>query len=240
MPGPLGRREPTDFEHVSRWPLTVTTQPLIPVPVVMGVNWYVELDRPYQDRQGIWWAARNGNLTNVRGGHSFCLEAHNMRDSVANWRWFNQVSEGICVSEAWARCMALLNRKRFQPRPFYDVCQQRDEYPDTPPEEGTSVRAGGDVARTVGLWPAEPREDHWYSDTQVDASRQPDPAAGITANRWAKNADDVLAALGTPSRDWVTILNSWGLDYPHRVRLPASVLDRLILESGEAALPTDR
>jgi hypothetical protein len=62
---------------------------------------------------------------------------------------------------------------------------------------------------------------------------------GISANRWATNAGQVLEALGTPTRDYVEILNSWGLDFPHRVRMPAEVLQRLLDEDGEAGIVTD-
>lgn len=184
----LGRREPSNWKHVDRYSLTPATTPASPVPVVLGINWYVEFDNPAKFGN-VWWVARNNTLTAVRGGHCICLEPHNMLDSQANWHWFDQVSEGICVSEGWARCMALLNRKRYQPRPLYDKAQTVDEYDDTPPEEGTSVRAGGDVARTVGMWPAKQGEQHWYEKAQVDRARSPVAADGVTANRWARNAD---------------------------------------------------
>ncbi len=63
---------------------------------------------------------------------------------------------------------------------------------------------------------------------------------GISENRWARRVEDVLQALGTPERDYVTLLNSWGKEYPHLVRMPAEVLDRLLREDGEAGLVTDR
>jgi hypothetical protein len=34
--GPLGRRVPTDFEHVERYPLTAAPTLLKPTPVVIG------------------------------------------------------------------------------------------------------------------------------------------------------------------------------------------------------------
>jgi len=64
---------------------------------------------------------------------------------------------------------------------------------------------------------------------------------GIDAYRWATSAVQVAQTLGTPDAEYVTILNSWGRDgYPHRVRLPLGVLDRLIRENGEAGIVTDR
>ena len=38
----------------------------------------------------------------------------------------------------------------------------------------------------------------------------------------------------------VPILNSWGRSYPHRTWMPDEVLDRLMQEEGEIAIPTDR
>jgi hypothetical protein len=38
MNGPLGRRPPTDWAHVERFPLTAA--PTANVPVVIGINWY--------------------------------------------------------------------------------------------------------------------------------------------------------------------------------------------------------
>jgi len=38
----------------------------------------------------------------------------------------------------------------------------------------------------------------------------------------------------------VPILNSWGKSYPYRTWMPDDVLDRLMAEKGEIAIPTDR
>jgi len=236
--GPLGRREPTDWTHVERFSLVAQGAAVSPVPVAFGSMWPVEADEPQQDKNGVWWVGRNGFSGRSRGGHAYTFEAHNMRDSDANWRWFNQISEGICVSEAVSRVGALLYRKRFQPRPLYDEAQRVDEFDDTPPEEGTSVRAGFDVWRKQGLWVAKLREDHWESEEDVDTGRLPDAHFKLSANYWATNAQEILDALGTPHRDWMTILNSWGENgYPHRVRIPAEQVQWLLDRNGEAGIP---
>jgi len=49
----------------------------------------------------------------------------------------------------------------------------------------------------------------------------PSSTDGIAAFRWATKVDEVLAALGTPDSDFVTLLNSWGKGYPHETRMPA-------------------
>ena len=234
----LGRLPPTDWEHVSKYPLRalpVGEQP-VTVPVVIGVNWYSAFDSPTRDGTR-WWIGRDGNLGHVRGGHAVCLEPAGRRDLASWYAWHDQVSEGICVSEAWVRCMAILNRKRYQPRPLYDQAQVLDEWPGEA-YEGTSVRAGADVARELGMIPARRGEAHHVNRGAV--ARSFVAAEGIQANRWATSVDEVLAALGTPERDYVVLLNSWGLDYPHRTRVPADVLARLLAEDGELAIPTDR
>src|SRR4051794_15387157 len=159
--GPLGRRTPTDWTHVERYSLRAQGGQPSPVPVVMGTIWPVEADTPEQDSKGTWWVGRNGFSGRSRGGHAYALEAHDMRDSKGNYEWFNQVTEGICVAEGVDRAAALIFRRRFQPRPLYDLAQLGDDWDDTPPEEGTSVRAGFDVWRNHGLWVAKRGEDHW-------------------------------------------------------------------------------
>lgn len=238
--GPLGRLVPTDFEHVDKYPLRALPQTEQPkkAPVVIGVNWYEAFDRPQRDSRGRWWIAADGNLGSVRGGHAVCLVPFGIDEPWAWWAWFNQVDEGICVSEAVSRCMALLNRKRYQPRPLYDVAQDIDEYSFTPPEAGTSVRAGLDVARTMGLVPAKRGEAHLVGKGEV--TRPFVPGEGISANRWATSTDEVLTVLGADGRDYVPVANSWGRGYPRRVLMPATVLERLRREDGELGLVTDR
>jgi hypothetical protein len=138
-----------------------------------------------------------------------------------------------------SRAMSILNRRRYEVsesevgRWLYWEAQRTDEweggsYPYATPEyEGTSVRAGLEVIRQHGIVPAR--------------TKVPRPVDGIEAYRWAQTCDEVLAALGTPQRDYVELLNSWGRHgYPHRVRMSCEVLERLIREDGEVAIITDR
>jgi hypothetical protein len=220
----LGRRVPTDWKHLDRYPLTAMTAPQAPVPVVIGVNWYVEFDKPVKDSAGHWWIAHDGKLTRVRGGHCVCLKPRSRSDPPEWWSFYDQGQEGACVGFGSARMMSLLNRRRYDARWLYHEAQKMDEWPGED-YDGTSVRAAMDVLRTEGL-----KTPHG----NVRAS------AGIQANRWADSVHDVLNVLGTPQRDYVEVLNSWGRDYPHYVRMPASVLERLRSEDGEVAVVTDR
>jgi hypothetical protein len=230
MAGALGRRVPQDFEHVAKYPLTATTAPSAPVPVSIGVSWYSAFDSPRKDSSGRYWIARDNNLGRVRGGHCVCLKPRGVVDPVSFWEYYDQGSEGACVGFGSSRMMSLLNRKRYDARWLYREAQLVDQWGDTPPEEGTSVRAGMDILRKRG-----------HRVTRGKASGPVTLSEGIAANRWATNIDQVLDALGYTGLDFCDILNSWGRDgYPHLVRIPATVLERLLFEDGEFTLISDR
>lgn len=65
---------------------------------------------------------------------------------------YDQGSEGACVGFAWSWAMSILNRRFYAARKLYLEAQFHDPWPDTPPEEGTSVYAGGYVLQTQGHW----------------------------------------------------------------------------------------
>jgi hypothetical protein len=86
-PGPLGRRAPTDWQHVDRYPLT--TIPATPVPIAIGINWYANFDDPVRDPTGHYWIGR-GPLGQVRGGHCVCLKPRGVTDLTAWWDFYDQ------------------------------------------------------------------------------------------------------------------------------------------------------
>lgn len=240
--GPLGRRVPTDWTHLDRYPLRAAPPAVIdrlqpPTPVVIGVNWYENFDRPVR-KDGAWWIGLDaGRLGRIRGGHCVCLRPAAVTDPDSWWTWFDQVAEGICVSEGVTRAVALITRKRCHPRPLYDAAQLDDEFPDTPPEEGTSVNAGLRVATRGGLVLARPGEPQaLHTD---DVGRDPDYRP-ITSFHWITGGMDevrsVLSLGGT--RQYVVLVNSWGrAGYPHFTRMPLETLERLRLEDGELGVP---
>ncbi|HYZ08354.1 MAG TPA: hypothetical protein VE709_07135, partial [Pseudonocardiaceae bacterium] len=57
---------------------------------------------------------------------------------------------------------------------------------------------------------------------------------GATTPPWGGSHDP-----GDRASCW-SDLNSWGRNYPHRTWMPDEVLDRLMQEEGEIAIPTDR
>jgi hypothetical protein len=127
--------------------------------------------------------------------------------------------------------MTLLNRRRYDARWLYHEAQKIDEWPGEA-YEGTSVRAGMDILRTVG-----------HARIRGRNALAPDPAEGISENRWATSVDEVRTCLQSPYHDRVgavPILNSWGRDYPRTVWMPYETLARLLAEDGEATIITDK
>jgi len=242
----LGRFIPDDWQHVERYPLSALAEEERPTnsPVVIGVNWYTEFDKPEKDaKSGEFFIAKAGKITKVRGGHCVCLEPGGTPDTDAWYSFYDQGHEGACVGFGWSRCMSIYNGVEYSARWLWDSAKNRDEWPETKPgdENGTSVRAAAEVLNESGhvLWDEAYAADDW----KKRAKYTPEAKQGIKAFRWAKTVDDVHAVLGNARADElgaVPLLNSWGPGYPHRVYLPDAVLAKLIDQEGEIAVPTDR
>jgi hypothetical protein len=188
------------------------------------------------DAGGVWrkvqgvehedWAGFVFNLE-VEGDHSYVAEGIGVHN---------------CVGFGISRMTTILNGgKLYLARWLWDKAKASDEWSDTNPgdDNGTSVRAGLDVLRTQGHVPwrssYEPLQTDWSKRDELAGS----PGEGIKVNRWATSTQDALNALGYGSLDYVDILNSWGLAWPHVVRMPATVLERLRQEDGEIGIVTD-
>lgn len=241
----LGRFVPDDWEHYDRYPLSNAPRVPTTTPVVLGVNWYAELDQPIRDRDGLWWVAPHGpgTLTRIMGGHAVCLEPGGAPTSRSSHRFHDQKTDGSCVGWALSRAMTILNHRKYSAHWLWDRAKECDRWPETNPGdgEGTSIRAGAEVLRHLGHVPWQWRH-HWHDHTHR-AHYTPDLADGIHAYRWASSVDEIHAVLANPTADAleaVPILNSWGLQWPYRVWMPDDVLHRLLAEDGEAAIPTDR
>lgn len=241
----LGRFIPDDWEHVETYPLTADTLPARPRPVVIGVNWYSAFDEPEVDESsGEEFVGHDGSLGQIRGGHCVCLEPGGEPDTEEWWDFYDQGAEGACVGFGWSRCMTILNEGQlYAPRWLWDRSKEVDQWDETNPGDnnGTSVRSAGGVLRKSGHvdW-----QDGYTADDHTDrAGYQPDRADGIQRFRWARSVDDVHRVLGNERADElgaVPFLNSWGRNYPHRTWMPDEVLQRLMTEEGEVAVPTDR
>jgi hypothetical protein len=225
----LGRRRPSDWRHVERYPLrgALDAAPAN-VPGVLGINWYTNFDRPVRDGTRYWIG--RGSLGSIRGGHAICVKPYSVTDDTAWWAFYDQGDEGACVGFSCSRMMTLLNRRRYDAPWLYGEAQRTDEFPDTPPAEGTSVRAGCEVLRTEGT-----------RRVRAGSSSPADSAEGIAAYRWATSWDEVRAAAGVPaSVAGVPFVNSWGRSYPHIVYLADEAGARVLDEDGEFAIVTDR
>ena len=231
-----GRRVPTDFSHVEKYParrLAAFREP------VATVNRALDLGPP-------------------------------------GWRdFYDQGREGACCGFAASWMMSIRNRRRYDARWLYLEGRKVDEWDDTPPEEGTSVRAVCDVLRERG-----------HCRVAGGKTSPCEASEGIAANRWATTVDEVRTAVAEENpvvfgvnwyanfdrpekfggRWWVGrgdlgrvraghaicsyaaydrwqafgLVNTWGRkDYP-LVLIPYETVQRLIDEQGEAALITDR
>jgi hypothetical protein len=235
----LGRLPPSDTRHLEKFPLTAATRPTEPMPVVLGTNWYTGMDEP-EEKDGAYWIRVTGS---VRGGHAYCLEPPKRKDHRAYWNWYNQGNEGACVGFAVSRMQTLYNRKKFVAGYVYLAAQKLDEWPGEN-YPGTSVRAGMEVARTMGMWLPDGKAP--------GVGRGPYQREGIAAYRWPRSVKEMAACL-SPHDDgkvildqgYVVVLNSWGSDpqngYPHRSRLELKDVERLVFhEDGDCAVATDR
>lgn len=247
----LDRIESDTVEHFEKYPLLAST-PATDVGVAAGFVWYSAFDNPRQitlgssGRSGSLHIIGDGDLGSARGGHATCLRPWRVKDSKAWWLYYNQGLEGRCVEFSTLRLLTLANRKRYDitSRFHYWQAQKADEweggsYPGASPVmEGTSVRAGLEVLRTLGAVRALPRGRAIAPDAAPALSS---PDEGIAAYRWATDWADVRRVLGVPN--WlpgVPLLNSWGTSYPQQVILADAAGERLLREGGEFGVVTDR
>jgi hypothetical protein len=99
--------------------------------------------------------------------------------------FYDQGQEGACVGFGQSIMMSLINRKLYDGKWLYDQAQLVDEWDDTPPEEGTSLRAGFDILRTKG-----------HRRVYAGSSKPPEVDEGIVdVNRWITSVDEARTAI---------------------------------------------
>ena len=259
--GHLGRRIPTDFEHVEKFPFS-TVEPV----AVDVVNHTMSLPS--------WHWTHDQGHEGSSVGHGIAMER-----AITNTRQ-NRLLQILYPGRRYDPLFVWNEAKKIDEWP--------DTNPGD--DNGTSVRAGYDVCRLKGLPRVtsmrldEEGNPYPYKQTEVDVS------AGISANRWARTVDEIRTALasnlpvaigvnwysnfdrpvGKPGSFgrtdyWIgegdlksirgghclciygarddkqafKLKNSWGYDYP-LVFLPYATMGRLLNEDGEAAIVTDR
>ena len=97
---------------------------------------------------------------------------------------YDQGREGACVGFSQSIMMSILNRRMYDARWLYAQAQQIDEWPETPPEEGTSLRAAFDILRTKG-----------HCRVYAGQTKPPSMSDGIAANRWTTYVDEIRGAI---------------------------------------------
>jgi hypothetical protein len=240
----LGRKIPTDFTHVEKYPLRAAQLAVMkPQPVVVGINWYSDFDSPVKKGRMYWVGLNAKKLGYVRGGHCVCMPHLTTADATGWQLFYNQGEEGACVGFGSSRAMSLLNRKQFNPWWLWDLAKTVDEWAETNAGdgEGTSVRAAMDILRTLGHvpWAKEMKDLAWQERDKLTALA----AEGISENRWALKIDDLFSVLQNEAykkRGAIPFLNSWGLSYPHVTWMPCETWDRLMQEQGEFTMITDK
>jgi hypothetical protein len=141
----------------------------------------------------------------------------------------DQGREGSCVGHAVAIERAIVNRAelvargerrtvRYDPISIWRAAKGVDQWSFTKPEDdqGTSVRAAYEIARTRGLTPVRSMRVEGGRAVAILTSSgpDPDPSSGVTEYRWARSVDTIRAAIaaGSPVAigvDWFT-----GFDVP--------------------------
>ncbi len=228
----LARFVPTDMEHVEKYPLTRSTMPAKPVSIIMGVDWYSDFDNPVKDKDNKWWVGKDpNNLGYIRGGHAVTIPKDIKLDTYGWYLYYNQLFEGKCVGEAVCRAMSIENRKRYDVDWIWNRAKDTDEWAETKSGDnnGTSVRAALEIARTEGL-----KQTMW---------EQPNADEGIQVYRWATNTEDALNATGNATYKRLgamPFLNSWGKEYPRLVWMPCETHERLRVQLGEYGIYTDK
>ena len=185
----LGRLIPLDWKHVEKYPFSA----LSPLPV--GTVEKVLMLPSWQ------WSHNQGS-TGSCVGHGVSMER-----AITNTR------QNILAHLPWPRV------RRYNPLFVWNEAKKIDEWSDTNPGDnnGTSVRAGYDVARTRGLARVRGMRldsfDHPYSVRE----RAVDINEGILATRWAVSVDEIRSAIydGIP----VTIGINWYEEFDHPYRL---------------------
>jgi len=113
---------------------------------------------------------------------------------------YDQGQEGACVGFGSSWSQSIRNNMFYDARWLYQQAQLVDEWAETPPEEGTSVRAAYDVLRDIG-----------HRRLLRGKSLPPVREYGIIANRWATSVDEMRTAIANDNP--VTIGVNWYRDF---------------------------
>jgi hypothetical protein len=258
---PLGRREPTDFQHVEKYPYSaVAPETVTHVERVLRLPWWQWSHD--QGREGSCvghGVSMERAITNIAQAKALGLAKAGRRyNPIDLWNEAKKIDEwpdtnpgddnGTSVRAAYdvARNEGLV-RVTFMrmgpdgvPVPFQPKARSKDEgvssnrWAKTTDEMRTSIANGVPVA--IGV--------NWYSNFDAPVSK-PNSAGGTES--WIGQGDlghvrgghCVCLYGASDERQAFKVKNSWGREYP-LVWLPYATMQRLLDEDGEAAIVTDR
>lgn len=98
--------------------------------------------------------------------------------------FYDQGHEGACVGFSSSWMLSILNRKRYDATRLYQEAQLVDGFADTPPADGTSVKAAMDVLIARGAWP-------WFAGL----GRLLRLSDGVSSVRWGTTVDELRVAI---------------------------------------------
>jgi hypothetical protein len=182
------------------------------------------------------------------------------RPKAKTWRlWWkgDQGQTSQCVGYAWHGLLRALPHLQREPLPkeIYDLAQPIDEFEDTPPAEGTSVRAGAKVLRVAGKLTAY----SWAFDldtalnwlafhgpvvlgtTWFESMFSPD-ITGLVIPSGAVAGGHAYLAIGyNDVTKRLLCQNSWGTSWGLKGRFSIGYADvtELIQNGGECCAPTE-
>jgi hypothetical protein len=233
-PPPLGRRVPTDWRHVERYPYAAVAPTTVDS---------VERDLPLPRYRVRYDQQREGAC--VGFSSSWLMSILNRRCYDAHWLW-NRAKEldewpdtnpgdnnGTSVRAAMDVLRTEGHRRLFRgvsaPVALAEGIQE-NRWASKIDEIRTSIAAG--TPAVLGC--------NWYSNFDT-------PVATAGDGNWIgqgplgtiRGGHAICVFGASDRRQAVRLVNSWGERYP-LVWLPYTTLQRLIDEDGEAALPTDR
>src|SRR5579884_4124361 len=160
--GPLGRKTPSDFSHVTANPLDASKL-VVPKPVAIGVNWYTDFDSPLElpsstERYSYHLPEAKDVKGTVRGGHCVCLAPMGFNNAPNKhaylerlWTFYNQLQEGACEGFGHSHGASLETGETYDAFTLYDNARRVEgTYPSG---EGATNHGTVQAMQTYGLQP---------------------------------------------------------------------------------------
>ena len=173
------------------------------------------------------------------------------------WKKTDQGQTSECVGHSWHCLLRALPHLQREPLPkdIYDRAQQIDEWDDTPPAGGTSVRAGAKVLKALGKL----NEYSWAFDLETVLNWMGRNGPTVWGVNWYTGMDTwdsltglirvggtvrgghAVCCLGYDDRkQWLIFQNSWSnWGIKQRFKMSYTDAEGLLSEGGECCTPTE-